>query len=691
MDTSKNLALVHVGTGVSSVPRDLSPFALFLLALQAQAKTIVANSGHVFYAWPVEQMLADGLALLASRAAAEAGVAFETPDHALRFMRMSLERVLGIGLVLCHETPERAVDAFWQQVVLPLEGGQEPVTAATAPFIASRLWRKPVAQFFAQWIRAAREEGERMKKRVDRVLYNNERDGLMVVDMASFVGHGLHRSFFLSFLSEREDDNAVWVLSRRRALQKTEGLYRALRFIPIEARQIPEEYQTTSVTIGEISRFPCTIEYDWVRTQILLAAVDADPQEETIDISVCVQAIARLRTLSLEEVVHRFMRRLELRKVELSQIETDALVSHVTATARMILNSMEPGMAYDGKPGHVPPHVFVVFRSEERKLTHNEAMNVLLAYKVDDLLPFLRGIPPEDAVRFVQWGKLELSDAEHGEFTADHLAALFLLSGLATETLVAGAVQMHGEARQEAAKMLVHQAQCDSPDVFQPLFDAGLVSVTYDMLEEMPERIPSREIVRFLERFVKDDAEGEMIFAFRDPSQLMELFTRLDARRLRALVAAPESRLRMTQFLYEVVSRLYLGIRAKDTETIQAMQPHVLVFRARIGRAMWEQYMLAAYVTHAREGEYTDGLKPEFRYLGKLPEWTKIPEAIRRDHYPLHRPLNVTLRTLKSVLARHPEDEVFTWVYEAQKDLKKRLRTFRANRTKYYAAFRRNC
>jgi len=317
-------------------------FEDFLVKLHERRRAVPTRTMVGSAQWgdaPLMTMVADGLWPVVLHAAEKLDVSL-TNSKAIEDVAERVDRVFRAGLLMRYASVEAAALAFWQEVVEPVfrEARSAVGKGAVAP---AMLWQVKAATFFAGPMRTAteaRQKAERLIAPVVRQPFYDPRQVpyLRVVDEArtesvrTLCRHlRLEAEIHTEYVSKNSDYGPAVPIPGQLALRSLvtyatylRGDAELLRRMPIRSKNLPP--------IDTMMMPSVSIEKEWLRTQVLLAAARAKVDVEYLHADSFVTGMRVVRSTDPARSIERVIQRMEKRGLELSASERQRLSSLVS-------------------------------------------------------------------------------------------------------------------------------------------------------------------------------------------------------------------------------------------------------------------------------------------------------------------------------------------------------------------------
>lgn len=334
-------------------------FSAFLRALEHDLNPYppVAQHGHsvLWQGIPATRMVADGLWPIMIKIAEKLDISLTTEQETTRVVSPVANRILTAGLFLRHGEPEAAAKACAEIIRLALSQ-----TKAENTLAPHALWTRGIAQFFAHAVTHARQFSENLLTDASALVkgntYTKKRHSSMrneevmvfvnLKDLAESVANIAACTSFKASVTLLEEtplpaikegvtpslDYCRTFLQIPARLAERKLAHRVCMKLPCHLERLPGDAVGTEAW--------STIEYGWLNTQILLAAVEApyrdylDSQEETET------ALKWLVQSGSQKVIEKTLTRLYARGLPtLTQEEQGWLSSRLVSLANNAISS----------------------------------------------------------------------------------------------------------------------------------------------------------------------------------------------------------------------------------------------------------------------------------------------------------------------------------------------------------------
>lgn len=416
-----------------------------------------------------------------------------------------------------------------------------------------------------------------------------------------------------------------------------------LRKLPFDKRDFADDDKSAS-----ISR-------QWLTTQLYLAAGDI-PDGERLTSTNWMQAATALRDLSADSITERFFARMRARGMKDEQA-CSQLLPFLLGEIRTKKASTVPFKLDD----YLDAELLIDIRPEDVDIDGNDANDIA----------FGKG-PIEDLTEAQLKSKV-FDQLAWPEMTAEDIEAMLEAGDLPIELIAEGIARMDHEDAEQAVKLVLAKDEL-TKETLEVFLAANLVDPTPKFIFTYVEMLDPKRLFEALDGWLVRLGQGEKFDC--PPRTILACLLRLPSKQAKDVMSDPKRRLAL-------IRHLITEVRTKEDRTAEMISDsdtHTLAIRAG---ADWRKFMLACEVV-AREDNYLDADKPNSEVY--VPPWSELG-------HPLFDTTTLEVLYLKygkksrDLLKKHPEDDIFRWLYEAEPDVEERLARYREMRDGYYLAF----
>jgi hypothetical protein len=505
-----------------------TPFQAFMAALQARQTQGSQRSmqSAVWGAVPIERLLADATWALLTAVAGKIGTTLSTRKE-VRSLAQRTDRLVGVGLLLVHGTPEAAAEAFDRQVIGAINSavkcgyrpGQElsrPAWKAlgqgqtmlasselrsqkSKPYGAlSSLWTTPGYLFFAECFKAARELHDDLSARLERFTRLNE------------VGHGLPAS-----TNYTEADHLQDVLAAIRSLDVLEEYEYVLKhggkgpnLLSNEQQVLAAEQKMTGweLDLATLRAIPMNFEYwpetvknqddpleeRWVRSRTLCSAV-GEPADCVSSSELYEKAARAAQSMSAEVLIDRMVADVKRRGTVWSEAQEACFRKMAAKQVQEVQNN---------------PVTVVQVESVAQALIDVDLDDLQIDAKAakevaDDHFPAINELLTKESKakvrRFLQ--RQVLSQIDWATINWEDVHGFFVHEVIPTDLLMEKVKLMSKPYQRELVQALIHEVGNWTPqtELVPELVKYGIMPVDRYLFDHHLGAIPKKQLFPFLE------------------------------------------------------------------------------------------------------------------------------------------------------------------------------------------------
>jgi len=607
------------------------------------------SGGAIWGDLPVTDIVADGLWPVLMRAAEKMRRELST-DADVSEVAECVDRLLSAGLLLSFPTIDAAATAFWDVVIRPSMREGLQYGSMDAPTPASVVWQKHCAQFFARVLKAASDCRESIRNSLEQWESRLPEEWNEKISLCDYgdVSRPLDVARYLSFdvvpqTAQRPETVLSGIRTCAQRAQRLADELAVLRRLPAVLSRISRDARAGGQTITET----------WVGTQILLDAISAPPNAEELSFPEWEKAMTRLRNMPVKRVVERFVVRMGRRGRRFNERECDILARIVTEQWTRLCSITE--ISADVLLGRA----FVVFSADSQvKLSEYMATGLLegIVISKDDGSCARGEAFKSAAMRQVQWEQLRWESVE-----------LILKAGTVRGLdLAKGISRLPKELRQRAIRFCASSEMVEEDtSVFVELIRLGAFVPDAAFVSEHWRLLPIETVEATLPLLLADDHQVEI-------PRTTEIFLSLPQNRCRLFFTNPKHRPAAYTFVLRVL------------ESGEISRGTFVALRERLGTEIWTRFVLAIEI-HDREDIYR--AKKILGHPGAtLPPWEGRAESMDGSLWStdLRKELGISQKALCALLRKYTEEDMLRWVCAGEKNEKKRIAAYLANRTRYY-------
>ena len=663
-EKSRSLVLLRRAEGVSETA--LMPFEQFLVGLcEGRADDTVTMAGSARWsAFPIEHAIADGLWPVLLRVAEKLGRGILTERQVVEDIAPRVDRLVNAGLVIVYPTIDGACAAFLREVIDPVYAASRGKSGSDSDMLQA-VWQRPVAKFFAVLIRVAQNYGNEIERTLTLIRDENSADKYRDITFID-VKRPLDFQSLVSFLrleSVRADlslrpseDPYQFVRDASRKLEDLRMRQKALMRLPLRLRTLPDDL----IMVG------ASVDYQWLRTQLLLAAAQLPDREYLLGNEFMFSAQAVIAG-DADEIVRSFFRRMIARGMSTPEREDTILETIVRDRLTVLKSGMVTSTVLDLE---LLSSLFVVLKPEHLPFDRETALRVAFG---DELVTegILDSLLASAQVEY--WRTHVMPVIVWETLTASDIERMVYRGPLPLRVLVEGVVKMDAEERARAIAWLF-EADILTEDTVVYLMGEGMVVLTADFLASHYHKMPSDLLARCLTDVLQKTDEDDAIMKAFTPAVLYAVLVRLSESDARAVIDHPSTRVPLVKHvLTEIVDPDYRASRGIAT----AIHTH---FVSLLGNDRWYRLVFAVEIC-MREDEYVCGREQGAGEM--MPRWNNLNGRLAIA-YNLPGWLGVSARRAQQILRAYAEDDMFAWLYAGRDDLSARLGAYRVARDRYY-------
>ena len=661
---ARSLVPLRKEEGVSDTA--LAPFEQFVAGLyERRMDDAVTMAGSARWsAFPIEHAIADGLWPVLLRVAEKLGRGILTERQVVQDIAPRVDRLVNAGLVLVYPSIDGACSAFLREVIDPIYAANRGKSGSASDMLQDA-WQRPVAKFFATLIRAAQGYGDEIGRMLALLHKDNIADvnsGITFIDSSTVLKFELLRPFLRlesdsATLPSYEEGGPYQFL--RDALRKLEQIRThqvALMRLPLRLHALPSEL--TSVA--------SSVDYPWIRTQLLLAAADL-PDREYLLGDEFVYAAEAVGARDDNVIVASFFKRMTAR----GMVTDTALGTHLGALVLDHLFSLKRAFNKEVTLDfEFLATLFMVVKPEHLTFDRDTAIHVALGTEIvtENLLESMSASAQVD-----YWRRHVMPAIVWETLTIDDVQAMASRGPLPLSLLAEGVAKMDPEKRARAVEWLL-EADIMPSDAIVYLIEQGVITPTTDFLASHYRKVPAKLLAEYLSAVLEAVGGETRMAAALSPAVMLSMFDHIPHRDARKMVDNPWVREPLVaHVMTEIVDpdhRVACGItKAKHEQFVR-----------QIGKDRWYHLVLALEIS-MREEEYVGGSERELGVI--MARWDDLPGRLVASHN-LPGWLGLKPKRAQKVLRTHAEDDMFAWLYAAREDLPTRLAAYRAARDRYY-------
>ncbi len=619
--------------------RSLTPFSRFAKRLLDRygRRQRSADGKTIWHEEPIEAMLHAALMLAAMKLGQRLAPDGKSPRTANEFVAEiapRATRLINNGLVLrfpkgCDEAARQFHDRYVVPALVTVADASEGT-----PLLA--LWGPRLADFFLDCMRASKELEDRLREQLKILRQRNRLSDVLQVCDLNIVHEYLFD--YLSFELSSSGAARVEATWRNNLSRNSNGWFEQLHQ---KLSEFPNELERYAVVQAALLALPVranecrgdvfdvcpSVEYQWLRTQLLLAAANA-PDREYLLASEGMEAFAKLPRCTDNALIKRFFKRMRARGYE-REASDRATLEPILRSLLVALRNLSKG---------------------SRKVTIDELgrLNLFVLLSADDLVR---------AVEEVNWAGL--SAAEFKRRVKDDPLADPL-------DLAEGLLKMEDDEQQKALAFFLRSEHGDHPAALKCLYEAKKLPFGAAFVLDHAQGLPHEYLCDYL----------HWLATTQNPSAWETATNDLEESLLAVLGRVSDAA--CARFFEEVTHRKFLA------SWLVQFEGHALVSR-KFWRGLPQELLTRLVLLveiRVREQVYPpqgDGLDD----ADVIHSWEEIVE--HGSVMDLPSVLKIRSEELSDLPARYLEDEMFLWAHAGEKHLKARLATFRANRERYFS------
>ncbi len=667
-----------------------TPFQAFVTALQERQAQGTLRSMHsaMWETFPVERLLADAGWALLTAVAGKIGQTISTRND-VRSVAERTDRLLGVGLILVHGSPEAAAEAFDQKVLgaigLAIRHGYRPGhelsreawkalalghadlaqrelrTQKVQPFGAlSSLWTTPAYLFLADCFKVARELHDDLLVRSERFGRRNVIGGRNLTDNPRlrdinmfYVSEGDLGGVYeaIRFLDVLDSIESVVNFSRpdfatsNTAIKSEEALsakatmadlelrLATLRAIPIDFSALPEESLLDSKSIEET----------WVLSAVLCAAIGR--KNETCPSGQYTRAMKKVRKLTMEAIIEQTVAAIRQRDTQWTPAQEDCFRTMVAVQAKWCQTaSLEVTVESAGES---------MIEVDVLKLSFDHAQAVGVAIgDVPSVTETLAQKSKQVARTFFETRILPAID--WSDLSSEKVLRMFEEMIVPDDLLISGLAKMEPKDLQEVVSSLM----ASHPELISLLVTGGLIPVDGYLLNRYPEAVPADKLADLLRSELTriSFVHGSDVASGIGLHSLVVGLKRLQSG-LRTLFEAPATR----PALVGLVQSAMDGVE-------QLTRMDVEIIAAYLGnKPLWREFVAAALVVR-RTKQYAAEIDPDFFTVS----WLDLAKSTHPDYAECKWAFRLDKReNLAVVLTEYTEERAFRFLHEGDPEVEK--------------------
>lgn len=659
-------ALVPLEKQEGGEDRFQEPFLQFVTGLygeRADAATTMAGSAR-WSAFPIEHAIADGLWPVLLRVAEKVGHTMVTERQVVEDIAPRVNHLVNAGLALVYPSIDVACAAFAREVIGPVYAASRGMSGSDSGMLQA-VWQRPVAKFFATLIKTAQDYGDEIGRTLALIYHENSADedrDITFIDSGVLLKFNWLQPFLQLEGNQVASPPKAWgdpyqfLRDASRELDQLRARQVALKSLPLRLSTLP----------NDMTSFVASVDYPWIRTQLLLAAADLPDREHVLG-NEFTQATQAVVTRDEDVIIASFFQRMTTRGMTVDA----AAREHLDAMARDALATLKPGLARKTTLDlELLSSLFMMIRPEHLTFDRDTALRVALGTEriTDGLLE-----PMSEAAREKYWRTHVMPVIVWKTLTVDDMHDMVSNGPIPLPVLAEGIAKMNVKERKQAVEWLL-QSNVLSKSIVAYWIEQGVIRPTADFLALHYRKVPEKLLGRYLPELLQE-MDGETSAAtVLSPSLVLSLFACVSDRVARAIVDDPTVREPLVKHVItEIVDPDYRASRG-ITKADHAQ------FVTQIGADRW--YRLALFVEISiREEEYVRGSE---QGAGETtPRWDNLLGRLASLHN-LPKWLGLSGKRAQHILRAYAEDDVFSWLYAGREDLPERLATYRAARKRYY-------
>lgn len=636
-------ALVHIPSAQQTViGESASPFQGFmdeLLSRQSRSTTTMAGSA-VWTSFPLVQAIAEGIWPIMLKISERSNTLLTTETR-VDAVQADVNHLINVGLAVTFENAKAAADAFERDVLSQIEVALRRIESKEAQQ-PQKFWLMPVAQFFAKLIKRTQEYATESLRLYEEFVQHNDFAILEKDASDSLV-------VYYAQLTEELRGGAEQLQRLRASVREvqTNDLvdYEVIARFKSELEERRRVQRVLARILYRFHNYPVTaakyvtwvIETGWIPTQLLLAAANL-PDQDFIESHNYARAMLAVTRLSPAKLVARVLKRIEKRKVKLSQPDWALLTNLIIRTVPKV-KALEPQIRMQ-----TAMKLFLVITDKVSNLTPGDAEDAALMPMGD--------VDENSLVEKLDWKALDI----------EKFRAFLSTEEMSPVALATGITRMNKRLSQSAVREFLESGQATASAI-ERLVEAGLVQLDAKFIEEQPDLVPANQATQLFLGFLE-----ARVHPFRAMVNLLQRMNRDEAT---PIFSKLENRPALMDLVVEVLSGKEFGV--EDLKLV----------KAKIGVKLYTLFVLACHVS-LRAETYKH---PEEEEPGsvELPwaEQTSQEMGGLWGEVGLHKQLLISPAELPAILKKYTEDDVFLWLYEANPKRKRLHSAFCKDRARY--------
>ncbi len=608
---------------------EASVFGRFLTTLMNQyGERQRVTIGIELIAFPVMEAVAAGIAIVCQKVAVKLSIELTTQRN-WQDVANRVHRLLEIGLILEHETPEQAAKAFHVAVVQPFLSRKD-VPSEKEGLI--QFFFNTSGTFFGQCVSTT----TRMRRQLEDFRSQIESQEMLGTVAVFDESELLDLTGAIISMDPNENDHGNFSAESIVRLAKeflfTAEQYlcqlRALRALPLDFFNIPEDITEET---------PC-IHPAWLNTQILLVALHAPSGDGYLQADDYARAVQELMDRSNSEVLTQFWDRMAQRGLKsMGDSERSALNILLEQCINSLRTSSDMLSTNDVK-------VFIdLSTSRTAHFTHEEAM-LELQYERGSLVS-QKYLTDEQLLLAVDWRQVTPADIQQ---MLDNPVAYY-------EVIAKGILLMKQEHQAQAGALFIARGE-QTKWFWQPLFDAHLAVITAELVVEHGDVIAMKDLEASLPSLLQQSVDvAEDIVPAILTKELLVL-----GKRLEKIAHDPDQRWNfvrgiMDRGLFNPIVRHATGTQMRSCFTLES----------------WEKFALSSMIlicaSNSMQGGGSYGDRSERIVFEELAPW-KERFMSQQDLLSWTTTMGYTIKDGRRLVKKYSEEEIFRWLYAFRQD-----------------------
>jgi len=651
-----------------------TPFGIFMRTLMVDKPASVTTmaGSQEWRTAPIEKIIAVALWAIILRLADKLRLSSVYEDEIFKLLTPRITRALELGMYTKYGSPKKAAQAFEKQIMSQLPNLMAKASSVTTCTLQQALDIHASA-FFADMIRSVTETHRHLQAK----LADFERKNSFLNQFQYF-----RRDVNIGTACRYIDMEMLNVNLNWQKYPNTQCNFALLL-------RIDEQFAVFDLGLRTLSKLPVrihdfkntseerrrsedaiSIDYEWMCTQLLLSVTNEPAENGSVGSEKFRHLIIKLKTLTADEMIRLFMRRMQKRDVTQS-----AWTSEELAFLHNLIRSRFTEITSIWDENYPNLHVIVHYEfTKGHKYTQLEALQVALNENEGPKGLETYELPAMAAKkigRTIPWADIDLGML-YDFLRAEKLPAYILASGIGKmrKDLRKHALAMLFEEHTRRTEVYTEFIDCQTVEV---LLKNRLLKLDDPFIWLHPELVPDSYLEQYL--LLLTQATESQISTSWVANRYLPAIEKLEPSRAKEFLTQPKIRPALVKMLSQG-SRAVHGITDEQYKN----------FLKILGQEMWIHYVLAEKVYMREEGyKTTEATLRKSEFFETHPKWTIMEDAkekIFRPSYFLHLPRAKVRKLLKQ--PAYSEVAMFRWLHAADKHVEKKLKLYLANRAEYY-------